>query len=139
MIEHSYQDPLKPLPTFQNIIQSWPSSELRAVCRMQCKTWQSKAYRRVVMAGGAVWVDPNLEHRYDTYKRYTPEKRSSYMRARVEIEESIPDEVLIAMIEQGYDMFSFNQELEDLCSLLDVVRVFMFEVALVSVETCSGS
>jgi hypothetical protein len=58
---------------------------------------------------------------------------------RVEIEESIPDEVLIAMIEQGYDMFSFNQELEDLCSLLDVVRVFMFEVALVSVETCSGS
>jgi hypothetical protein len=91
------------------------------------------------MAGGAEWVDPNISHRATTYTctEDRREHRIRYMKARAEIEDTIPEAVLIAMIAQGYDIFGCNEELEDLCSLLSVVRHFMkLVVAVVSACIC---
>jgi hypothetical protein len=77
------------------------------------------------MAGRAEWVDPDMTH---TRIKDTREHRYRYMRARAEIEDCIPEVVMIAMIDQGYDTFSFKDDLEDLCSLLHVVHEFMMKV-----------
>lgn len=64
-------------------------------------------------------------------ERKNEEHRHSYMLAKATLEHSIPRAIMEEMRKQGYDVFGFEGQYRDLCSLIVVVSTFMTDVVKV--------
>jgi hypothetical protein len=107
--------------------------------------WAAKTIRKIIIAGGAGWVDPQMVERHQHYvwlassiispnsAELNKNHRHSYMEAKANLEEAIPQEVFRYMVEQGYPAIGWDGEKTDLCSLIVVVENFMIAVVKVGV------
>jgi hypothetical protein len=112
-------------------------------CSENFGDWHLQTIRRVILAGGAGWVDPNFFKRKEYYEwncasnqdrqRMRDEaRRHSYMVAKATIEDNIPKAIFEYMMLREHDFIECVTPLRDLASFIIAIHDFMIAVVRVS-------